>query len=532
MRKANPKSMISMDIKQQILHYYRVEELSLRDISRKTGADRKTVTRLVNAFEEYLRTNPEMGIDDFLAEKPKYKSRKSPSRVLLDPVSKEIDKWLKENDRRRNNGMRKQCLKCTDIHRLLLEKGHDISYSSVCKYVKRKKLERTGKTKDVYLRIHRNPGEECEFDWGEVKLFIAGKSTTLMMAVFAFPYSKGRYAYLFHRQDSLAFMESHRNFFRDIKGVPYTMVYDNMRVAVVFDEKTKKPTIALQRMSTFYKYNWRFCNARAGWEKGNVERSVDYVRGRAFTSKVDFGTIEEAQEWLNMICGQINSEAGSISTGEKTSQLAEELASLKPYPGEFGCFELAEYKADKQATVCVKNNHYSVPDSLAGETVIVQMYSEKIVIYNNEHKKVAQHVRSYGTNEWVVDFCHYIPTLMKKTAAIEYSEAFHQMPQKMQDIFRSHFKDNGKEFLQLVKYAKDNGVSYEDVYEAAEMLKKRGVRHFTADHFKVALQTLASEDVTFREDQKTDEFLEIEIGSEDILHQLENVMEKGAKMPQ
>ena len=43
--------MISMDIRQQILHFYRVEELSLREISRKTGADRKTVTRLINAFE-------------------------------------------------------------------------------------------------------------------------------------------------------------------------------------------------------------------------------------------------------------------------------------------------------------------------------------------------------------------------------------------------------------------------------------------------------------------------------------------------
>ncbi len=28
-----------MDIKQQILHFYRVEELSIREISRKTGAD-------------------------------------------------------------------------------------------------------------------------------------------------------------------------------------------------------------------------------------------------------------------------------------------------------------------------------------------------------------------------------------------------------------------------------------------------------------------------------------------------------------
>lgn len=158
--------------------------------------------------------------------------------------------------------MRKQCLKCKDIHRELLEKGLNVSYSSVCKYVRKKKDAKAAKPKDVFLRIHREPGEECEFDWGEVKLFLDGKSTTLMMAVFAFPYSKGRLAYLFHRQDNLAFMESHRNFFRDINGVPLMMVYDNMRVAVVFDEKTKKPTVALQRMSTFYKYSFRFRNAR------------------------------------------------------------------------------------------------------------------------------------------------------------------------------------------------------------------------------------------------------------------------------
>jgi len=36
-------------------------------------------------------------------------------------------------------------------------------------------------------------------------------------------------------------MESHRDFFRDCAGVPHVMVYDNMRVAVVFDEREKKP---------------------------------------------------------------------------------------------------------------------------------------------------------------------------------------------------------------------------------------------------------------------------------------------------
>ncbi len=97
---------------------------------------------------------------------------------------------------------------------------------------------------------------------------IDGRKEVLTMAVFAFPHSKGRQAYLFHRQDTLAFMESHRNFFRQVHGVPYVMVYDNMKVAVVLDEKKKSATEALQRMASFYKFQWRFCNARAGWEKG------------------------------------------------------------------------------------------------------------------------------------------------------------------------------------------------------------------------------------------------------------------------
>lgn len=36
-------------------------------------------------------------------------------------------------------------------------------------------------------------------------------------------------------------------------------------------------------------------------------------------------------------------------------------------------------------------------------------------------------------------------------------------------------------------------------------------------------------DEPFRKDQKSDEFIEIEIGSEDILALLENTMEKGPK---
>ena len=47
-------------------------------------------------------------------ERPKYKKREYCPRTLTHEITKEIDKWLKENERRRSMGMRKQCLKRQD----------------------------------------------------------------------------------------------------------------------------------------------------------------------------------------------------------------------------------------------------------------------------------------------------------------------------------------------------------------------------------------------------------------------------------
>lgn len=149
-------------------------------------------------------------------------------------------------------------------------------------------------------------------------------------------------------------------------------------------------------MSTFYKFEWRFCNAGSGWEKSNVERSIDYVRGRAFTSRIDSDNIEEARNWLRQVCINMNAESGSSATENKPRMLEEETTALKPYPGEIRCYELAEYKVDKQSAIYIKTNHYSVPDNLAGESVVARVYGEKTVILDMSHKIVAQHIRSYG----------------------------------------------------------------------------------------------------------------------------------------
>ena len=149
-----------------------------------------------------------------------------------------------------------------DIYELLIEKGFQVSYTGVCKYIASVACEKKEdkSSREAFIRGYYPPGESCKFDWGEVKLYLNGKLQRIQMAVFTLSHSNGRYAWLFHHQDQLAFMESHRNSFRQVKGVLSIMVYDNMCVAIKkFAGEEKKPTETLLRMSNFYRYHYRFC---------------------------------------------------------------------------------------------------------------------------------------------------------------------------------------------------------------------------------------------------------------------------------
>ncbi|MFW6281110.1 MAG: hypothetical protein ACOC2I_04585 [Halanaerobium sp.] len=77
--------------------------------------------------------------------------------------------------------MRKLQRKKIDIHEYLLGKGHDISYSTVCKYI-RNTYENAAK--EAYIKQLYHEGESLQFDYGEANLEIAGKMKTLNMALF------------------------------------------------------------------------------------------------------------------------------------------------------------------------------------------------------------------------------------------------------------------------------------------------------------------------------------------------------------
>ena len=89
--------MIDMDKKEQILHYHRIDGLSLRELSRRVGLNRKTVTRYIREYEAQVSSDPEEGADMCLVSRPKYPPRNVERSKLTDVVCAEIEYCLSEN---------------------------------------------------------------------------------------------------------------------------------------------------------------------------------------------------------------------------------------------------------------------------------------------------------------------------------------------------------------------------------------------------------------------------------------------------
>lgn len=280
------------------------------------------------------------------------------------------------------------------------------------------------------------------------------------MAIFTTAHGNYRYARLFPKQNTNCFLESHVLFFEKIQGVYRTMVYDNMKVAVkkFIGRTEKEPTDELLKLSLYYGFNFRFCNAYSGNEKGHVERSVDYIRHKAFCDKDTFQSLEEANAYLESICDNLNNKLQPSYSNKSASQMfGEEKEYILPRMPMYETAEIIDLRVDKYSTIVIDTCHYSVSDRYINCLVRVKKYSNKIIcFYNND--KIAEHVRKYGFNEWVFNIDHYLNTLTKKPGSLTHSVAVKQMDSRLKKIYSSYYTQKEKEFIELLKFIGENGL--------------------------------------------------------------------------
>ncbi len=479
--------MIILDMKRKILLKYQGGD-SLSEISRVQGVSRTTVRKYVNAYEDKiirLKDSTERNKDtvdalvEELSSEPKYDSSGRFKTKLTDEIISVIDDCLEKNAVKLLNRNRKQMMKGIDIYEFLKEKEYDIGYTTVCNYIRKTVLR-----KEAFVKQEYQPGETLEFDWGEVKLKIAGKPFKFQLALFSTGYGSYNYGNLYNNQKMQSFLDSHVKCFAHIGGVHREVVYDNMRVAVrKFVGKTEKiATDELIKLSMYYGFDFRFCNARKGNEKGTVERAVEYVRRKAFSSKDEFETLTDANTHLHSVIKKLNEKPtkylGNVSSADK---LEEEKRKLKKVVADYVICTDLECRVDKYSTIIVEQNRYSVSELLVGRFVKAKVYPERIDVYY-EGNLITSHIRSYKSSDWTIDINHYLSTFKKKPGALHNSTAMQSCSHRIKKIYYGYYTKDPREFIDLIELIKSTTI--EDVEKAIAELEILGQRHVTTDKIK------------------------------------------------
>jgi len=458
--------VIRMGEKQTILRHYFIDGWGIKKIARELEISRNTVRDYVREFSaqkaEIIAGGEKYTIIEAMQEPPKYDTSSRKKAVVTEQVIEFIKKCLEENERKRATGKQKICQTCSDIHRGLTKSGYKISYPSVAntvRYLSERRLE-------AFIKQVYEPGEVCEFDWGEVTLTIDGKDIEYKIAVFTLAARNIRFAYLYRKEDTQSYVDSHIRAYRYFGGIPHLMVYDNMLVAIAkfVGKYEKQPTVALSQMATYYGFSFRFCNIRKGNEKGHVERSVDYVRRIAFSGRDIFDTEQDAMDALSQAIADMNAENGGMD---------EERAGMLPKIPDYSSANRNSGLVDKWSTVVFGTNHYSVPDYLVGKTVEVQSHIDMIIVkYKGE--EVARHERSYEKKQFILDIYHYRDTLLRKPGALKSSLCLKQSPKVVQDMYDKYFKESPKEFIAVLM--EFNEYSIFQINQACETLHTSGLK--------------------------------------------------------
>ena len=432
--------MLRMTQVKYIKEMYEIEDLSLREISRRTGHCYETVRKYAEKedWNEEVMANTE--------------PQGYPVLGQYIPI---IDDWL-EGDRKVPRKQRHTAKRIYD--RLRDECGYTGSYSSVRRYVHKKKLE-IKSASDGYLPLEHGKGHG-QVDFGESMFYDAeDKPDTGYGLTISFPNANKGYTQFFPAQNQECLLEGLKRIFEHIGGVPPVLRFDNMTTAVaqVLKNGERVLTDGFIRFMLHYRFRAEFCNPASGNEKGNVENKVGYSRRNAFVPVPKIASFADFNEQLWDWCEK-DAERPHYKKGVSIQELWEEdrkaLLALPEHP--FSVFRYASLTVNKYGFATIETNKYGLSPELAGEIVQAKIFYDHIEFFH-DHQPVGQYRRSYKTNEELFDWTHYVSTLCKKPGAVEHTRFFRGMPQRWQRYLEQTNGKDRKNALQLLNEIVNDG---------------------------------------------------------------------------
>jgi len=378
---------VTPEIWAEIRRLFHVEKLSGREIALQLDVDRKTVYRALRHDH---------------APPPPVRPRPS----ILDAFEKDVAELLEATPR----------LTAVRLHEELQRRGFAGKYTIVKERLARLREKRR---REAYVRRTFHPGEAAEVDWANCgSIEVGGRKRRLSAFVMTLCYSRMVYLEFTFSEGLEEFLRCHQNAFSFIGGCPRKLLYDNLR------------TVVLARAAGEIRWNPRFmdfaghylfqpvaCNPASGWEKGRVERTIQYIRSNFLLGR-SFGALEEINaEAVGWRDEKANRRIHKTTGKRPVDLFADDKARLLALPqGAYDTRILRSVKVTPDCRVTFENNTYSVPPRYVDQELVLRASPAQVTVYDGP-TIVARHHRSYDTHQDVLDPDHAKEVLARKRRA-------------------------------------------------------------------------------------------------------------------
>ena len=356
--------MIDYETFCRIRHLREKEGLSIVQIAREVGLNKKTVSRQLSK-KDY---------------RPKMQSKKASK---LDPYKGQIVEMLHQHS-----------YSVTQVCQRLFQQGYKGGRTIVREFIQQIRPKR----KPAFLTLSFEPGECAQVDWGCYgNIAVGSVQRRLSFFVMVLCYSRMIYVDFTVSEKMEHFLECHQKALEFFGGVPRKIMIDNLKTGVLIHLEGQKAIFNPRYLdfAAHCGFHAVACNVRKANEKGRVESAVGYVK-QNFLNGADFSDFRfvgpAAKEWRDTIANvRIHGE-----THKKPVDLFEEekrnLNPLPPHRYDIGITKTV--RASRCFRVTLETNRYSVPAKYASQRLQMKSYPDRICLYDGCNL-IARHPRSY-----------------------------------------------------------------------------------------------------------------------------------------
>lgn len=383
--------MISEELRSQIRRLFFAEHWKVGTIAAELGVHHEAVKRAIET-ERFIN-------------KP-YREAAS----ALDPYKAFVVTTLEKHPR----------LRATRLFEMIQARGYPGSVVQLRRYVH---SMRPTSRHEAYLRLSTLPGEQGQVDWASFgRLPIGHAKRALSCFVMVLSSSRALFARFFLDQQLESFLRGHVLAFERFGGVPRTLLYDNLKTAVLErsgDLIRFHPE--LLALAGHYHFAPKPCAVARGNEKGKVERAIQYLRHSFFAAR-RFVSLDELNaqlaEWIERKADE-RTAPGDPERRSVAALFAEERERLLPLPQHpFPCDVVRPVASGKTPYVRFDLNDYSIPHTLIKKPLTLRA-SEKDVWLLDGDREVAHHERCYDRGQAIEDAAHLDALAAEKRHARE-----------------------------------------------------------------------------------------------------------------